>query len=84
MYKLFYKMARAENAAPSKITIEDYEMDGEIKAGSRGEALRKWYLKDISKAERLRDPEVGDVIQDPMDQYFILTSSGLWCHVSLK
>lgn len=82
MYELYYRLDKTDKK-PIKIKIEDYISDGEIEAGTRGEALRKWYLGDVKHAESIRNPEIGDMIKDPTGKYFLLTISGVWSLITL-
>lgn len=83
MYELFYRSDKSDKR-PIKIKMEDYFSDGEVEAGSRGEALRKWYSEDVLQADRIKAPETGDMIKSPAGEYFMLTISGVWSLVSLE
>ena len=84
MYRIFYKLDPTDKTAPSKVSLtEDYEDGGEVKAATRSEAIRKWFLgKEEDFGHKPRPPEIGDVLVDPANTAYIFTPQGLWAQVS--
>ena len=84
MYVIYYKSSTAEDGLTITVTLEDYEEGPEVEAGSRGEAVRKWYLGETVDSEKVRIPKLGDMIKSPDGKFFFLTGAGVWGLVSIS